>query len=181
MKKEFGFTLIEVILVVFLVGALSLVVSSLFLGQDKIYHTQMMEFGVTSDARTALDDIDAYVRSADVVLATYGSYTTGSQTLILQVPSVNASSQIIPATFDFVVFKLNGSTLNQITTANAASTRVSGTRKLATRVTGLVFSYDNSNKALVKQVTTDLTAEESYPGVPSKSITVSSKSKLRNN
>ena len=176
-----GFTLIEVIIVVFLVGVLSLVVSKLLMGQDKIYHTQSMELGVTGDARVALDDIDSFVRMADMLVSSQEGFTLGPQTLILQIPSINASSQIIPATFDYVVYRLNGANLDRILTPNALSSRTSGTKRLASRIVSLVFSYDNGNPSLVKNVTTNLTTQESYAGVPTKSITISSKSKLRNN
>ncbi|OGE82788.1 MAG: hypothetical protein A3B10_03895 [Candidatus Doudnabacteria bacterium RIFCSPLOWO2_01_FULL_44_21] len=180
-SQNFGFTLIEMIIVVFLVGSLSLVVASLFFGQDKIYHTQMMELGVTNDARMALDDIDAFVRMTDVLVSSQGGYTLGAQTLILQIPSINASSQIIPATYDYVVYSLSGSNLDRIIMPDDASSRVSTTKRVASRVNGLVFTYDNANPNLVKYVTTNITTQEAYPGVPNKSITLSSKSKLRNN
>lgn len=181
MRMQAGFTLVELIIVVFLVGALALVVGNMFLGQDKIYQTQRMELGVTGDARMALDDIDAHVRAADVLASSYSGYTLGSQTLILKLPAINASGQIIPATFDYVVYALSGANLNRITTANASSSRSSGTKRVASRISGLVFAYDNADASLVKYVTTDLTTAESYAGIPTKSITVSSKSKLRNN
>lgn len=180
-KHQFGFTIIEVILVVFLVGILSLVVSKLLTGQEKIYQTQNMELGVTDDARSALDDIDAYVRMADALVSSQGGYTLGSQTLILQILSINASNQIIPATFDYVIYHLNGTKINRIIVPNASSVRPSTTKTLASRVTSLTFGYDNGNPALVKNVTTSLTTQETYAGIPTKSITLSSKSKLRNN
>ena len=179
--KNSGFTLIELVIVVFLVGALSLVVAKLLFGQDTIYHTQTMELGVTGDARAVLDDVDVYVRMSDTLVASQNGYTLDDQTLILKLPSINASSQIIAGTFDYVVYTLNGTNLDRVTIADAASSRASGTKRLASRVNDFAFTYDNGTASLVKYVTTDLTTQESYAGTPSRSITVSSKSKLRNN
>lgn len=181
MIHENGFTLIEVIMVIFLVGALALVVSKLLMGQDQIYHTQNMELDVTGDARSTLDSIDSYVRMADMLVSSQGSYTLGTQTLILKIPAINGSSQIIPATFDYVVYNLSGTNLDRITIPDAASSRSNVTKRVASTVSSLVFSYDNANPSLVENVTTSLTTQESYPGILTKSITISSKSKLRNN
>jgi prepilin-type N-terminal cleavage/methylation domain-containing protein len=176
-----GFTIIEIILVVFLVGVLSLVVAKLLSGQEKIYQTQNMELGVTDDARSALDDIDSYVRMADALVASHDIYTLGSQTLILQILSINGLNQIIPATFDYVIFDLDGTKINRIIVPNVASARLGSTKSLAFRVSSLTFTYDNANPSLVKNVTTDLTTQETYVGIPTRSIQLTSRSKLRNN
>jgi prepilin-type N-terminal cleavage/methylation domain-containing protein len=179
-KKSLGFTLIELLVVIVMIAALMLVLVNLFLGQNKIYRTQTAELNVTSSARSALDDIDFFVRSADVVAASNGGYSTGAQILVLQIPSINAQSQIITATFDYVVFYLTGTDFFRQIFANAASTRPSGTKLLGRNVTGLAFTYNNMNYALVTEVTTDMTIQESAT-YQDRAITISSKSKLRNN
>ncbi|MBI2356199.1 MAG: prepilin-type N-terminal cleavage/methylation domain-containing protein [Candidatus Doudnabacteria bacterium] len=175
-----GFTLIEVIIVVFMLGMAMLVLTSLFLNQNQVYQSQTAELNVTADARFALDDIDSSVRAADVVAASYSSYTTGTQVLVLQIPSINASNQIIAAAYDYFVYYLTGSDFFRQIFPNASSSRQATTKKIASNVTGLLFSYDNGDSALVKQVTTDLTIQQSG-GRYNRSITISSKSRLRNN
>lgn len=175
-----GFTLIEVIIVIFMVGMGMLVLTSLFLNQNQVYQSQTAELTVTADARFALDEIDSSVRAADIVATSYSSYTTGTQVLVLQLPSINASNQIISATYDYFVYYLSGSSLLRQIFPNAASSRQASTKKMASNVTGLVFTYDNASMALVQQVTTDLTVQQSG-GRYSRSISLSSKSKLRNN
>ncbi|HEV8601352.1 MAG TPA: prepilin-type N-terminal cleavage/methylation domain-containing protein [Patescibacteria group bacterium] len=180
LKKSGGFTLIELVVVIALVVGVSLVLVNLFIGQNRIYKTQTSELNVTNGARTALDEVDALVRAADQVVASFSTYNTGPQTLVLQTPSINAQNQIIPATFDNVVFYLSNGDLMRLVGANPSSSRAGGTKKLAGGVTSLNFTYDNGNFALVKQVSTDLTVTESA-GSQTRSVSASSKAKLRNN
>jgi prepilin-type N-terminal cleavage/methylation domain-containing protein len=178
-KYGFGFTLVELVIVVALVGVLSLVVTGLFIGQNRIYKTQTAELGVNAGARNALDDIDFFVRTSSGTLASYSSFTAGSDTLILQVQSINASEQLIPGSSDFVVFYLSGEDLIREIFPDALSTRPSGTKKLASYVTGLVITYDNMDYSLVTQIDTDLTIQEDAK-FQTRSITASSKSRIRN-
>ncbi|MBI4049545.1 MAG: four helix bundle protein [Candidatus Doudnabacteria bacterium] len=175
-----GFTLIEIIVVVAMFAMTMLILADLFVGQNQIYRTQTAELNVTSDARVALDEVDAAVRAADVVAGSFGSFTTGPQTLVLQIPAINASNQIIAATYDYMVYYLNGTNFFRQIIPNAASSRSAQTKKLASNVTGLLFSYDNADLAAVKQVATDVTVQETASRY-TRSITLSSKSKLRNN
>ena len=180
LKKSRGFTLIELVVVIALVVGVSLVLVNLFIGQNRIYKTQTSELNVTNGARAALDEIDAQVRAANQVVASYSTYNSGPQTLILQTPSVDAQNKIISATFDNVVFYLSNGDLMRLIAAHPSSSRAGGTKKMAGSVTSLNFTYDNGNFALVKQVSTDLTVAESA-GSQTRSVSASSKAKLRNN
>lgn len=179
MSNQRGFTLTEMLLVIVLVGVAGSVVVDLFIGQNRIYKLETAELNITNDARTALDDIDNYVRPATRVLADYDTYTTDAETLVLQIQSVNGANQLVAAAFDHVVFYLDGTNLYREVFPHASSARVATVKKLASNVTGLVFSYNNANFTLVTEVTTDLTLEEEA-GMHNKSITISSESTLRN-
>jgi len=178
-KNSFGFTVIELTVVVAIVGICSLILVDSFIGHNRIYKTETAELNVTSDARGALDDIDNYVRQATRTLSSYSTYTAGSQVLILQIQSVNSSNQLVPGTFDNVVYYLSGSDLVRTIYPDASSTRVSGTKKLASNVTGLSFTYDNADYSLVQTVATNLSITENA-GNASRSITLTSDAKLRN-
>lgn len=176
--KHQGFTLIELVVVVALVAICSTVLVSLFIGHNRIYRTQTAELDVTGDARQALDDIDSYVRQTNRTLSTYSTYTANAQVLILQIQSVNSSSQLIASTFDDVVYYLNNGNLYRQVFPNPSSSRTAQTKKLAGNVTGLIFTYNNPDYAQVTEVTTNITVQENA-GVQNRAITTSSKSKLR--
>ncbi|MDP4001196.1 MAG: prepilin-type N-terminal cleavage/methylation domain-containing protein [bacterium] len=175
-----GFTLVELVIVIAMVAVLSLVITGLFIGQNRLYKTQTTELKVNGGARASLDDIDSSVRGANRAAASYTSYIASSQVLILEIQSIDIKDHLIPATYDYVVYYLyNGSLMRQIY-PNVFSVRAGGIKKLAENVTGLVFTLDNIDYNLVTEVTTDLTIQEDA-GTQNKSITISSKSRMRNN
>lgn len=180
-QKSKGFTLIEVAVVS---SILLLVVG--FLGYLSvkhfwIYNSQIIQLNVESDARGALDDIDNYVRGAYRVLSSYGSYTTGSQILILQVPSIDLSNQIIASKYDTIVFYLSGTSLVRQAFPDASSSRSVTAKTLSSgvEVSSFMFSYDNINYSLVKQVSTAMTIKQGSSNYE-RTVTISSKSSLRN-
>ena len=174
-----GFTLIEVVVVIAIFAVCAVVLASLFIGQNRIYKVETAELNVTSDARNALDDIDNYTRLANRTLASYSSYSAGSQVLILKIQSVNASNQLLPTAFDYVVYSLTGSDFSRQIFPDATSARLAQTKKLASKVNSLAFTLNNADFALVTQVATDITVEENA-GVQNRAITLSSKARLRN-
>jgi type II secretory pathway pseudopilin PulG len=178
-KQNFGFSLVEAVIVIALVVVLSIVVVNMFIGQNRIYKTQTAELGVNAGARNSLDDIDAFVRGSSTALGSYTTYTAGPQVLILQIQSIDVQNKLIAGTFDHVVYYLLGTDLIREIFPNAASTRSAGTKQLARNVNGLVFTYNNSNFSLVTEIDTDLTIEDNA-GVQNRSITLSSKSRIRN-
>lgn len=177
-KHSRGFTLIEVLLVILMMGFGLIVLTNMFLSHNKIYRSQSTKLNITGSVRFALDDIDNYVRQAYRTLASYGSFTASSQTLILQIQSVNSSERLIANTYDYVIYYLSGNNLMREIVADAGSARVSSTRLVAANVSNLVFSLNNGNYPLVTEVATNITCSESA-GPQTLSFTADSKSKLR--
>jgi len=169
----------EVVVTVALVAIVSLVVVEIFLSQNRLYKVQFSELNILNDARLSLDDIDSQVRSATRTVSTHGAYNAGPTVLILQIQSVNATDQLIPGTFDVVVYYLNGAKLFREILPDALSTRVAGTKLVADNVTSLNFVYNNADFTQVTEVETQITILEAN-NVQNRSITASSKSRLRN-
>lgn len=176
-----GFMLIEVavvsVILLLIVGFLGYVSAKHFW----IYNSQVAELNIENYARVALDDIDNYVRGAYRVVSSYQTYSTGAQTLILQIPSIDSSNQIIASKYDTVVFYLSGTSLVRQLFPDNSSSRSASTKTLASGVDvdSFAFSFDNADYSLVKQVSTLITIEEGYSN-QQRSITISSKSSLRN-
>jgi prepilin-type N-terminal cleavage/methylation domain-containing protein len=172
-----GFTLIEIVIVIALVASAGIILVDLFIGHNRLYKTQTAELNVTSAARTALDDIDNYVRQANRTLSTYSTYNGSSTVLILRIQSVNSSQQLVAGTYDHVVYELVGSDLIRRIFADAASSRTTGVRTMASNVTGFSISY-NDDFAATTEVGTNITIQENA-GVQNRSITLSSNARLR--
>lgn len=178
MRKNLGFTLIEAIICIALVAAGSLVLSAMFLSQTKLYGSQTSELDVTNSVRTALDDIDNYVRQSYRVVSSYSTYSAGSQVLILQIQSVNSSNQLIAGTYDYVVYYLDSGNIYRQVFADASSSRASLTKLVASNVTALTFTYNNASFPSVSEVATSITAAEAG-GHQTRSVTTDSKARLR--
>ena len=147
-----------------------------------VYNNQISELNVGGDARSALDDIDNYVRSAYRIVLYYTSYSTDGDTLILQIPSIDSSNRVIEGAYDTVVFSLSGSSLIREIFPDSSSSRVSSTKTLTgnSDVDALLFSYSNMNNySLANQITTSITVRQG-DGNYERSLTISSKSSLRN-
>jgi prepilin-type N-terminal cleavage/methylation domain-containing protein len=179
MSDQRGLTLIELVVVVALTAIIGMVVVEMFLNQTRIFRVQHSELNVQNDTRMALDDIDAFVRSATRAMASYGAYIGGPTVAVLQIQSINASDQLIPGTFDQVVFYLDGNRLMREIIPDAASSREAFTRQVAANVASLNFVYNNADFAQVTEIETQLTLTDAN-NVQSRTFTSSSKSRLRN-
>ena len=177
-NNSHGFSLMELVVVIGIFAVCSVILTALFIGQNRMYETETAELNITSDARTVFDDVDNYVRQSIRVISSYSSYTTGPQVLILQVQSVNASNQLVAGTYDYIVYYLTGTNFNRTIFPDPASSRPAVTKQLASRINSLAFTYNNADYSLVTAVTTDLTAQQDV-GFQTRSITLSSKSKIR--
>src|SRR4051812_22976288 len=101
MKKNLGFTLVEALISVLLISVGVVVMANMFLSQNKLYLTQNSELEITSGVRTALDDVDNYVRQANRTLSTYSTFTAGPNVLILQIQSIDGSNRLKPGVYDY--------------------------------------------------------------------------------
>lgn len=180
-ESSTGFSVIEMVIVVPLIAIMAFFLSYIGIYHFQTFNSQSAELNITDYARTALDDIDNYVRQATRVLSSYSTYTTGTNTLVLQIPSIDSSGQLVAGTYDNAVFYLSGTDLFRRIYPDASSTRSNVIQKLASGVntSNFSFSYDNGDYSLVKQVTTNLTVTQNA-GTQVRSITISSQSKLRN-
>lgn len=176
-----GFTLVEVLVVSAILLLIVGFLGYLSIKHFWIYNSQVSELDIEHGARTTLDDIDNHVRGAYRVASSYSGYTSGSQTLVLQLPSVDSSNQIISGTYDYVVFYLSSGSLVRQVFPDPSSSRIAAAKTLTDGVDGdtFSFSYDNADYSLVKQVTTTITITKGNPN-QKRSITLSSKSSLRN-
>ncbi len=174
-----GFTLIEILIVVVLVGATLVVLSDMFLNQNRIYRSQNAELEITGSVRESLDDIDNSVRMATRVAQSNGSYITGPQVLVLQVQSINSSQRLIGGTFDYIIYYLSNGNLMKTVVPDPSSSRPALTKAEGTKISGLTFIYNNTDLTRVTEVATSVAASSSA-GPQTRTFTVDSKARLRN-
>jgi len=155
-----GVTLVETLVVL----ALFLLISAFFVGlslqYSKLYQLGESQFMAVGSARSVLNSMSAYVPQARQVVTSRSisgvTYTTGTSTLVLELPAINQNGDVISNTSDYVVFYKSGSEVFRHVDANAVSARDSGLRTLGSTIAGLIFTYDNVSTTLATKVSVDI-------------------------
>ena len=155
-----GFTLIEIIVGIGVFILLIFALFNLYLVYGSLYSFQDTQLTATMDGRVAMSEItfltvQAYRVVGNITIATT-TYYSGTTTLVLQIPSMAAGDGTISNTWDYAVFYINGTNLYRTIQANAASSRISGTRLLTGNLQNLVFSYDNADLTQAQKVSIDI-------------------------
>ena len=163
LRHSRGFTMIETLVVIFIVSIVMLGITSLFIN---FHNTYAIQNGIINSAYSAsqfLNETGKLALQARSIVGTriFGgiSYTTGTSTLILEIPSVDSSGDIVTNTYDYALIKLSGSTIQRTLEANGTSARVSGTKQLSEVVTELTFTYNNATPSQASRISIDVTTQ----------------------
>lgn len=104
--REKGFTLLEIVLVAGLAIIVGTLLITILVQNNGFYYKQNSIIAEGLSLNDAMRGMDTYIRQAIAVAPEYTdgatSYTSGGQTLVLKLPSLN-SEEIIENTYDFVV------------------------------------------------------------------------------
>jgi prepilin-type N-terminal cleavage/methylation domain-containing protein len=160
MSRETGFTLIEVVIATSIVAILIGALYGLFEGYGRLRSYGEAQIITVEQARDAMDAIEKYVSQAHRVLASQTvngqPYVSSTSTLVLQLPAVNASQDIVNGAWDYVVFFQSGSNFFRSLQPNASSVRPAGQKLMSDSVAGAVFTYDNIDFDQVRTVTVQI-------------------------
>jgi prepilin-type N-terminal cleavage/methylation domain-containing protein len=158
-----GFTLMETVIVIFIVSIVMMGISALFINFNNSYAIQNGMINNAYSASQFLNETGKLALQARSIVGTRSfagiSYTTSSSTLILEIPSVANSGDIVANTYDYALIKLSSSTVHRTLEANASSARVSGTKQLSDAVTSLAFTYNNATPSQASRITIDITTQ----------------------
>ena len=172
-----AFTLAEVIVVIALMTILMLVGAGIYLSNNQFYRTTSGELQAINATRSAADRVNEFARGAasGVASYTYNSvvYTAGSDIMILKVPSIDASRNIINGSYDYVVFGRdpgNSSRLILLTDAASGSARPERLLQITDKLSAISITWDNVDLALAKNVSYSITVSETGPNPASEQI-----------
>ncbi len=155
--KNQGFTLVEIVVVIFVTSILLLGFFSLYEWHTKIYNYQQAVIRVSNSSRQSLQLISNYVSQGYRVLASGNGYNTGSSNLVLQLPSIDSSGDVVSGKWDTVVFYTGGSNLFIMVDPDPSSQRVGMNKLLSDTIVSLTFTYNNANYDLMTKVSVDMT------------------------
>jgi len=175
MKNQKGFaTLLELVLVIALVAIIMVLLTTVFSSQSKTFSTQKSQIEVEVANRFALDEMTSKLRESTGLLSQAivdsQTYTTDDQTVVAQIPAVDASSEIIFGKFDTLIYTLNASNPKQllkILSPDPTSSRPKQRVFLANDISNLQFTYNNADLALVDVVEINLSSSKSVAGTSS--------------
>lgn len=134
-----GITLVEVLVTITISSFMILAMLSLYVAGQRYFMIGSARSDVLRDNRQVLNYISRDVKEAIQVIPSWDVYTTSTDCLILQVPSVDSSGLIIDidSQFDYIVYRLNSeypNRMERIIDANdGVSSREDSTRVIATR------------------------------------------------
>jgi len=154
MKK--GFTLVEILVAIGIVGILLPASIGLFIAYNDYLSYLQASIDVPQSGGAVIDAVTKAVRQSDQVLLSRSfsgtTYTSGANSLVLRLPSINSSGNILAGKYDYIAFYKNGAGIYSLTEADASSYRSSSLRTLSDTADSLVFTYDNADVTSASKV-----------------------------
>lgn len=95
---------------------------------------------VYANSRVAMGRMERDIRAAAQVVLSHSPYTTSDHVIVLQVPSIDATGNVISSHYDYITYELQGSDLYRIIQRDALSSRQNENRAVAHYCASLTFS-----------------------------------------
>ena len=155
-----GFTLLEIVVIVAISAVMCIVLVDLYRAYARMYGYQKGAADTAGSAATVANELQEWVLQASRILTstTYSgaTYTTGTNTLVLEVPSIDASGNMLTNTYDSVIFYSSGTHLYRVLSPNAASVRTASTKTLSTKLASLSLAYNDASVTSATQIIADI-------------------------
>lgn len=167
-----GFSLSELLIATF-IAVLAIVISlEVFISLNYDYQTIAAYLTTYIKGREAIDAISKDCRIAIRVMDSFGGYTTANDCLVLKVPSIDSSHDIIDINknFDYIIYSLNNGNLWKTVIPGTGSARQAcngifekSTETFSVTGNGVPLS-DIPYKSVVTNVTISITVAEIFRG-----------------
>jgi prepilin-type N-terminal cleavage/methylation domain-containing protein len=183
MKRSAGFTLVELLITITLFSLASAVLAGLYISGGRQYREESIRNDLSKGLTTLSDELTTDIQNAYAIEASYGGYASGTSTIVLDVPAIDANQNLVMNGTSFVadrvIYNLNGSSVLKSVIPGAGSARSAATNKtVASKVISFSLTYSPALPAS-SQVSWAVSARDSYQN---RIVNVSSTrtSKLRN-
>lgn len=154
-----GVTLMETVVVIGVMSVLMLIITQIFLINYDIFEKQMRRTDNETGAILAAKTISQMARGASAIMTSQviggTAYASSDAALVLKLPAINASGQILPGVYDHIAFYRDGVTPTKIfaaTEAGTGSARQNGNRLITAYNQTLVFRYGNPDLTKANRV-----------------------------
>ena len=165
-----GFTIIEVLISIFLFGLISLVLFSVYQGYFVAFGLQQARIDTARSARTIVSEVEKVARQANHIVVSHPfartTITTSTSTAVFELPSVNSVGDIVANTYDYIAFYTTNAYMYELTEAGNGSIRTNGTKRLSDIINTLAFAYSNANLTQAASTSVDVRTQTIVKGSP---------------
>lgn len=162
---------------------LSVLIVGLYFSYNNIFKIYLVKSDLQNSNTISLYKMTSTIKSASNIVESKTinsqNYTTSINTLILELPSVDNNQNIIPNTYDYLVYFLDSTNLKSSQEAAAGSSRESGIYLIGENINNIIFSYNKNIISQADKVEITLTAVKEIKQISQKLIS-HSQAKLRN-
>ena len=155
-----AFSLIETVIVIAISTVMMLTLGFVIYQLNGLVEYQQTVAQSSGSASAIIREINSLTVPSDAVLQTHifpsATYTSSATTLVLEIPSIDSSGNVISNTHDYAAFYLVGTNVYRLLVTDASSKRYSGTKQLSSTVTSLTFTYNDTDFTKVSMVTADV-------------------------
>jgi len=146
--NEKGVTLLEIVIVLGVLGIVSVSLMSIFVNNAGVFYKETSKVSEGLGSNDALVQTRSYIRQAQMVASSFTNgavtYTSGSNQLVLALPSYDNAGNVIDKTYDYVVYSTNNSILTLQIFPSVSSKRKSANQVLAKDINSVLFEYFDS-------------------------------------
>jgi hypothetical protein len=166
--RKSGFSFIEAIFASAILVFVLVAFVVLYINFFKFYNRQQAEMKIGDSARNAVKELQNAALQANKIVASHDFsgtiHSTDQDTLVLEIPSIDGSGNVISGKYDYVVFYKTGENFYKLTQVDAASSRASSLKKLSESVAVLTFTCNNPDLAIANKIDTDIQMQTSFNG-----------------
>lgn len=156
-----GFTLVEMIITIALSLALMLAATQLYVVYGRAVLVEQASINLALGGSSIMDSVRSAGLQANRVVTSHifsgVTRSSGSSTVIFELPSIDAAGDIVVGSYDYVVIYASGTSVYRVTDAAAGSARRSEEKILTTALDALSFTYDDVSFGNVSSVAASAT------------------------
>lgn len=167
-KEEHGVTIVELLIVVAIFSILLLFLVNFFIGYNNSFNYLQATIGISQSTGFFINAVGSAIRQADQIVASRSfsgtNYTSNSTALILELPSIDDSSNVISGKYDYMVFYLNNQSIYWLIESDVSSSRKSSLQRLSNDVSSLSFVYNSQDVTAATKVDISVIAQKQIKG-----------------
>jgi len=145
--REKGFTFIELIITMAISSVVGLLLLVIIVNSAGVFYKESSKLSEGLNINDAQNQIRESIKQTNSIAVSYTfagvTYTSGLTQLVLKVPAIDSSNNLIANTYDYFIFYSDTNKLRFRTFPDAASARKSQDQIFSTNVDQLKFEYLN--------------------------------------